>query len=398
MKVNISVAVLSLVTLQFPLLADKKMIDCSKGQDLNAAVASLSPGDTLTFTGMCSQNVLIAVSGITLSGQGGAVISSPKPANDTLTIAGAQRVTLQNFTVQNGNSGIHATGGAGITLGNIVAQKNAQTGILVEGSSSAYISGGTSQNNGFDGMDVENTSSVIFNGNFLAENNAVFGINLGATSSATVNAGTVSANQNALGIQVSISSSWFLSNPGATVNTLNNATVGLTVVSGAHLFSFGGTIVTSGNGLDGFDIASRAGMDLDAGTQASSFNNQRDGLHVEELSLVNLFNNPQFSGNPGFTTIQLYNNAVNGVTLLNNSQLHMFDQATVLAHGNTALGIQVDDGSSMTLPNSTIQGNPTDVALTFGSRGEFTANTIGTLTCDSSSLIRGDTGKSCPTH
>jgi hypothetical protein len=247
-------------------------------------------------------------------------------------------------------------------------------------------------------MDVENTSSVIFNGNFLAENNAVFGINLGATSSATVNAGTVSANQNALGIQVSITSSWFLSNPGATVNTLNNATVGLTVVSGAHLFSFGGTIVTSGNGLDGFDIASRAGMDLDAGTQASSFNNQRDGLHLEELSMVNLFNNPQFSGNPGFTTIQLYNNSGNGVSLLANSQLHMFDQARVLAHNNTGVGVQVDNGSSMTLLNSTIQSNPADVVLTFGSRAEFTGNTIGTLTCDSSSLIRGDTGKSCPTH
>jgi hypothetical protein len=277
MKVNIIVTILSLLTFEFPLLADKKLIDCSKGQDLNEAVGDLSPGDTLAFTGVCNQNVLIAVSGITLSGQGSAVISSPKPVNDALTIAGAERVTLQNFTVQNGNFGIHATGGAGITMGNIVAQKNAQTGILVEGSSSAYISGGTSQNNGLDGMDVENTSSVIFNGNFLAENNAVFGINLGATSSATVNAGTVSANQNALGIQVSISSSWFLSNPGATVNALNNATIGLTVVSGAHLFSFGGTLVTAGNGLDGFDIASRAGMDLDAGTQASSFNNQRDG-------------------------------------------------------------------------------------------------------------------------
>ena len=103
MKFNLTVTVLSLLALEFPLLADKKLIDCNKEQNLNEAAADPSSGDTLTFTRMCNQNVLIATSGITLSGQGTAVISSPGPANDALTIAGAQRVTLQNFTVQNGN-------------------------------------------------------------------------------------------------------------------------------------------------------------------------------------------------------------------------------------------------------------------------------------------------------
>jgi hypothetical protein len=386
----------SLTLLESPLLADKKSVDCGKGPGLNDALQKLSPGDNLSFTGVCNEAVTITVSGITLTGQGSAVISSPKSTSDALTVAGAQRVTLQGFSVRNGNSGVHATGGAGVTMQNIVAQNNALNGILVEGSSTAYISGSTSQNN-LNGMDVENTSSVIFNGDFLAQSNFVFGINLGTTSSATVNAGTVTATQNALGIQVSITSSWFLSNPGATVRTTNNATVGLTVVSGSHLFSFGGALVSSGNGLDGFDLASRAGMDLDAASQVSSFNNQRDGVHVEELSMLNLFNNPQFSGNPGYTTLQVYNNAGNGVSLLNNSQLHMFLQARILAHNNTTEGIQADDGSSMTLLNSTVQTNPKDVALTFGSRGDFTGNTIGTLTCDVSSTIRGDTGKSCPT-
>lgn len=384
-----------LAGLQSPLLAANKFVDCSKGQSLSAAAQGLSTGDILTFAGTCNQNVVIAVSGVAVIGQSGAAISSPSPTGDALTVAGAQRVTLQGFTVEGGNFGLHVTGGASVTLRNIVAQNNVQTGILIEGSSSAYVSACLSQNN-LNGMDVENTSSVIFNGNFSAEKNFVFGINLGATSSATVNAATVSASRNTLGIQISLSSSWFFSNPGANVQANNNATVGLTVVSGAHLFAFGGTLVTSGNGLDGLDIASRSGMDLDAGTQASSFNNQRDGLHVEELSMVNFFNNPQFSQNPGFTTIQLYGNAGNGVSLQNNSQLHMFDQAKVLAHNNTGLGIQVDDGSSLTLINSTIQNNPTDIFLTFASRGDFTANTIGKVSCDATSLIRGLPGKACP--
>ena len=396
MKIHAAVPVLFLIALNTPLLADKKSIDCTKGQNLNEAVQKLSAGDTLTFSGTCNEAVTIATPGITLTGLNGAVIAAPAQTADAFTVTGAARVTLRNFTVQNGLNGVHLTGGASVTMQGLTVQNNAVDGILVEGSSSAYVSGSSALNNGLDGLDVENTSSVIFNGNFTAQNNAVFGINLGTTSSATVNAATVTANQNALGIQVSITSSWFLSNPAAAVVANNNLTVGLTVVSGSHLFAFGGSLQTSGNGLDGFDIASRSGMDFDAGSQAESANNQRDGIHVEELCMINFFNNPQFSGNPGFTTINLHNNAGNGISLQNNSQLHMFDQAKILANNNTGFGIQADNGSSMTLLNSVIQSNRSDVNLTFASRGEFTANTIGTLTCDATSLIRGDTGLTCP--
>ena len=391
-----STALLALV-FQAPLLADKKSVDCNKGQSLNNAVQDLSPGDTLTFTGVCRENVTVLTSGITLIGQGGAVIQSPGASNDVLTIDGAQRVTLQAFTVQNGNSGIHARGNAGIRLQNLVAQGNAQTGILIEGNSSAYITDSSAQNNGLDGVDAENSSSLNFNGAFLAQGNGVFGINLGVSSSATLGAGTITAQQNALGAQVSIDSSFFLGGAASTLKTLNNITVGLTVVSGAHFFSFGGTVLTSDNGLDGIDLASRAGMDLDAASQVSALNNGRDGLHLEELSMANLFNNPQFSGASGFTTLQVSGNASNGVAVLLNSQVHMFDQAQIQSHNNTLAGIQVDNGSSLTLINSTVQDNTGgDVGLTFGSRGEFTANTIVHFSCDASSLIRGIPGKTCP--
>lgn len=395
MKIHLAASFLTFTILTTPLLADKKSVDCAKGQSLNAALRNLSSGDTLTFSGTCREAVSIATPGITLTGENGAAIASSAQTADALTVTGAARVSLQNFTVQNGFNGLHLTGGASVTLQGITAQNNALDGMLIEGSSSAYVSNSSAMNNGLDGMDVENTSSVIFNGNFTAQNNAVFGINLGTTSSATVNAATVTADNNALGIQVSITSSWFLSNPAAAVKANSNLTVGLTVVSGSHLFAFGGNLQTSGNGLDGFDIASRSGMDLDAGTQAESANNQRDGIHVEELCMINFFNNPQFSGNPGFTTISLHNNAGNGISLQNNSQLHMFDQAKILANNNT-IGIQADNGSNMTLLNSVIQSNQPDVNLTFASRGEFTANTLGTLTCDATSLIRGDTGVTCP--
>ncbi|HYK61559.1 MAG TPA: right-handed parallel beta-helix repeat-containing protein, partial [Bryobacteraceae bacterium] len=294
----------------------------------------------------------------------------------------------------NGANGIHAQGVAGIILENITAQNNAVTGIFVVGDSSASISNSSALNNGVDGVDAEDSSSLIFTGSFTAQ---VFGINLGATSSATLNSATNTASQNVLGIQISLSSGMFLADPGCTINAVNNFTTGLTVVSGAHLFNFGGKIVASGNGINGISLFSRSGFDMDAASLVSSFNNQQDGVHLDELSTRNLFNTPAFSGVPGTTTLQVYNNAMNGISTLLNSQVHMFNQTAIQSHDNTGSGLQVDNGSSLTLLDSTIAHNKaSDVTLSFGSRGEFTKNTIGTLTCDASSLIRGDTGKTCP--
>jgi len=121
-------------------------------------------------------------------------------------------------------------------------------------------------------------------------------------------------------------------------------------------------------------------MDFDAGSQVESANNQRDGIHVEELCMINFFNNPQFSGNSGFTTVSLHNNAGNGISLQNNSQLHMFDQAKILINHNN-FGIQADNGSSMTVLNSAIQNNKTDVTMTFASRGTRRTSPTRAVTC-----------------
>jgi hypothetical protein len=217
------------LALSLPLLAGKKSVDCGKGQSLNSAAQEASPGDTITFTGVCKENVTVLTSGITLAGDSNAAIQSPSSSQDALLINGAQRVTLMNFTVQNGANGIHAQGVAGIILQNITAQNNAVTGIFVAGNSSASISNSSVLNNAVDGVDAEDSSSLIFTGSFTARGNMVFGINLGATSSATLNSATITASQNVLGIQVSLSSSMFLGDPGCTINAINNFTTGLTV-------------------------------------------------------------------------------------------------------------------------------------------------------------------------
>ena len=159
-------ALVCVLALNVPAFAGKKSVDCGKGQSLNSAVQQASPGDTITFAGVCKENVTVLTSGITLAGDSNAAIQSPSSSQDALVINGAQRVTLTNFTVQNGANGIHAQCVAGIILQNITAQNNAVTGIFVAGDSSASISNSVALNNGVDGVDAEDSSSLIFTGSF----------------------------------------------------------------------------------------------------------------------------------------------------------------------------------------------------------------------------------------
>jgi hypothetical protein len=65
---------------------------------------------------------------------------------------------------------------------------------------------------------------------------------------------------------------------------------------------------------------------------------------------------------------------------------------------DNTIGIFGDDGSTIRIDQGgTITGNGTDIVLRFGSRGTFNGKTIGTITCDETSLVRGDTGVTCPT-
>jgi len=82
---------------------------------------------------------------------------------------------------------------------------------------------------------------------------------------------------------------------------------------------------------------------MDAASLVSSFNNQGDGLHLEDLSTLNLFKTPAFSGVPGTTTLQVYSNAMNGISTLLNSQVPMFNQTAIQSHDNTGIGLQVDN-------------------------------------------------------
>jgi hypothetical protein len=112
---------------------------------------------------------------------------------------------------------------------------------------------------------------------------------------------------------------------------------------------------------------------------------------------MTVFNNPQFSGAEGFSTINSRRNGGNGVAVLTSSTLTLVNDAKIDSKNNGAIGILADNGAGVTIRNSTSTGNTAaDVQLTFGVRADLQSLTFTTLTCDRTVIVRGASAVACP--
>lgn len=381
---------LSLCCLTGPAFADKPPLDCGK-KSLAKAVDD-AKNDSISFTGICSGPIVIRSDGLSLIGVGTAIIDGG--GQDAVTVAGAHGVSLANIEVRNGANGIIGTNGAHLSLTKVNVHGNPGFGISLQTASSAVLSAVTTSGNGF-GLDIETGSAATINGTFTSSNNQVFGVNVNG-SALTFSQATATLSGNAVGMQVATSANAFLNDASTVLNLTNNFATGLTVVSGAHLVSFGGAIHASGNPVNGVSLNSKAGLDLDAGSTLECSGNG-DGLQIQQDSEMTVFNIPQFSGVNGFSTVNCHNNTGNGIIVRDASTLRVSNQAQVISTDNGASGLIADDGAGIVLVNSDITGNPVkDIQLTFGSRADLQTLTFGTVTCDETVLVRGTSGITCP--
>jgi hypothetical protein len=369
-------------------------VNCRSAIPLQTFIDFALPGTTLVLSGTCSGPITINRDNLTLDGRLTAVIDGQ--TKDAVTINGASNVTLRGLTIKNGNNGVVANNGAHIAVIDTNVQGNPLIGIWLVGNSSASLSGGSANQNGLNGIDAEGNSSVTITGSYIAKENGVFGLNINGASSLTLTKANLQVSINTLGIQIGTSASAFISDSSTQVTVTKNFTTGLTIVSGAHMVAFGGTITATGNGVHGVSVDSKAGLDLDAAAVLNSTDNTQDGVHLEETSVLTMFNTTAFSGAPGTTTLNTQSNGGNGISALTGSGLTVIHQAMINSTSNTGTGIFVDNGSSVTLIQSTATGNgKKDLLLTFGSRADLTnppdqiSNNIGVIGCDAGTLIRG---------
>ena len=377
-------------------------VNCARGESLARAAEFVLPGTTLVITGTCKGPMVIQTSGLTINGGGSGVISGG--GKDAITVIGARNVTLSELSVTGGNNGVVAENNAQVTLQNVIIKGSTVTGLLIERHSSANVNNGAITGSGLDGVDVESTSSLTLSGNNQINSNGVFGMFVNNGSSLTLTGAMVTLTANNVGVQVGTGASAFVDG-ASLLSSFGNSSIGLTMVSGAHMTVFGGSIEANSNGLQGIALDAKSGLDMDAGAQVEANYNSGDGVHLEQLSEMTIFNTPQFSGTWVPTMLTAEQNTGDGINLLTNSEILVDNVAEVQVDGNSMAGIGLDDGSSFgfgqTIPVAGVQtavtGNNPDVNLTFTSRLTTIGNdTVGTIKCDATSLVRGPLAVACP--
>ncbi len=379
-------------------------VNCARGESLAAAVGFVLPNTVINVRGTCAGPITITTPGLSLHAVGTAGINGG--GKDAVTISGAHGIVLSGLAISGGANGLVATNGAQVTLLSDSVSGSALSGIVDEINSSVTVNGGSSMGNGVHGVDVEATSALVVAGAYTISGNGVFGINVNNGSSLTLTGATLAVSANTLGIQMGTNAAGFLDGI-SSLNASSNFSDGITVVSGSHVVDFGGTITTNGNAIHGISLNSKGALDLDAGSQVTSTGNGGDGVHLEQSSVMTIFNNPQFSQVHVATLLTVANNAGGGAVLLTGSRILVDNFAELASTGNTGSGVTLDDSSALscgqTIPvsstvSSVVTGNGSpNIGLTFGSHLTYIGNdTFSSVTCDATSLVRGPGAPACP--
>jgi hypothetical protein len=369
--------VMALITMPIVVAADDDgdhmgrllQVNCNKeGQTITKALRQAQPGDTIQVTGTCKETVTMTTDRVTLDGGGSAILqgSGGGPADDAspglLNIVGAHGVEIRGLTVQHSpGDGINGRQGAAFAVDDVRLLHNADDGLEATESSTVRLHGACEMSHSGDsGIALSDGSSALFiDVHVTMTQNATAGMFLIGTSTAGFRAGMVDTQDNMWGILALGHSSLTLGSSGPSILAQHNGFDGILVADTSDLRLDGGKITVSHNGRAGLWFGGTAGLGNIAGEIVSE--NNAEGMHAEDVSRI--------------------------------SQL-IAGKMTVR---NNTTGIVGINGSNVRISGGgTITDNDTDIDLIFGSLGTFEGNTIGTIRCDETSRVHGDTGVMCP--
>jgi hypothetical protein len=336
----------SIVAMASPALGSTHHVNCDvPGQTITKALKTAQPGDTIRVRGTCTETVTITTDRLTLHGIGNATLQGPGggPSGDVseglLNIVGVRGVEIRGFTIQDSPvDGINGRQGAAFMVRDTRVFRSAD-----------------------DGIEATETSTVRLLGTCEVRRSSDAGVSITRGSSGLFMADMVHTTHNTWGISVLGHSSMALGDNKSTILAEENTVDGVVAADTSDLRLDGGKITSTLNGRRGLTIGGGGNLTLFAGT-------------------ILLENNPE------------------GLTIAVGSAMAVFPTGNLTIQGNTTAGLTADNGSAIRIiEGAIITGNGTDVVLLFGSNGTFNGNTIGTITCDETVLLRGDTGVTCPT-
>jgi hypothetical protein len=392
-------ALLPLLSLALPLngYAHDLSVDCDAGDSLAAAVEQADANTAILVHGFCNEAIVITKDGITLDGlghdgTGSATISGAGifTSTDVVLVDGVQRVVLKGISIQDGIFGLALQRGAAAALESVSVKNNQVMGINVADHSLLETDNVEVTNNGVNGIEVIGNSHVTATKSLVVNDNTVFGIDVIHNSSIRFREATANVHGNVVGVQVGITSSGFIEDDGTLLDTSDNDSIGLTVVSTSSFFVFAGTVMSNNNGNnDGVALFSNSSIDLDRTASIYASNNGRDGILLEN-SLLNIVQMPGESPD-----VTVNGNARNGISAIQNASVDFVGESTLTALNNQQGGVLSDNGSTVRLVNAVVKNNGkrSDVVLTFGGRADITNSNIDSLQCDGTHLLRGDIKK-----
>jgi parallel beta-helix repeat protein len=270
-------AICSLVPLTtMPARAATINIACP-GQTLQSGIDAANPGDTVSVTGACVENVIIRNEKVRFAivGSGGASVTGASSSSPVFNVRG-KGIGISNLTISGGSNVIWVNRGSNVVIDNNTIQNGSSRGILVTNNSFAVITNNTIQNNTLDGIQIADTA------------NAHIGFNLGSDTSPSPN--TITGNGDR-GIQLS---------RGGTARIMSN-----TISNNAS----DGILV---NRSSEADIASNTINGNGTAFNAANGDTDGNGINVSQNSSVQLGeDNPTtFFDQPNTTTV---NNANTGI-------------------------------------------------------------------------------------
>jgi parallel beta-helix repeat protein len=182
-------------------------VNCNTGGSVQSAVNAALPGDSISVTGTCNENVLIRndKQRIALDGNSQtATINGPNSSSPTLNVRG-KGIVIQGFSITGGLDGVHVNRGSNASINNNNIHNTGRNGISVTEVAFASITNNVIENNPGDGILVRESSSArigfnsetdtVANANTI-QTNGGSGVVVELSASAAIVGNTISSNTN----------------------------------------------------------------------------------------------------------------------------------------------------------------------------------------------------------
>jgi RHS repeat-associated protein len=335
-------------------------VNCNS-QSLQPAIEAALPGDTVSVSGTCNENLLVRneKQRITIDGAGAGVgtratVNAPSSGVPALNVRG-KGILIQNFAVNGGSDGINVNRGSNAVLHNNLIQNSTGSGIVVQDLAFAVITSNTITNHPGDGILITETSTarIGFNSDGdlspspnTIQSNAGRGITIGNSSGARIVGNSINSNgQDGIGVLRE-------SNAEVSGNSISaNGADGILVSENSNL-----RLVESPEG----------GIFIQANSTVQGLLNGGFGLRCQTGSVVD-------------GVLGTLNGSSGVSNLLTSCIAGTLDQSPVAVADNTSTGTNAQAIFSVTANDSDPDSDPLTVTA-------FTQGSNGTVSCTGSGI------------